>query len=1103
MRIYKIVIILAGVLIFLINIGIVEACVVESVICGLVVDLKTPKGQALDTSCSCFVECLETESNGMCGTKGKCCLYGKKGSCPDNVNPAHEGSQVWLAWGRYCYEDGCRNDLVWDPQDGAVLCSGRLEVEKNNCDMQDISPDRCEHACSSEVSGICDEEVPNSGFPDLCYGPNDDHLTINRKCKNDCTYSEQEEICDASRCGDVVSCVSVDHYCVYNVSYGWHWDRNPPSDFCCDNSDCDDCAGAATDDCDGKYLCDDPLLHPTLYTHTCYDNWCDTDDNNCGNCGKCDDGDCTNEGICYPGLNNEDCPLCPADVCIDVPDPPDNDSLLDDLADFPFIGITDQRYGDCKADCTCDVGTGDGDPCDVEITIDDPACGVCVLANPSVRIRPSSREGERGQTRTYTVEITNRDSLTCVPSTFDLTISCHSDLTCSLSQASVTINPGLMDDSTTLSATSSLSAPLGDKNISVTATNSSDNSYTGSDSAIYTVVVVAPCLPSWTGFIGQYCGPGSCGPETCIDIQMCEINHDANECGDPDEYRCIDDVICGAPAACTIESASISPNCSGGDPACEVGETINMEGKFMGDCSFDANTYFQIDAKSLDDVCGIKYSGDDIPGITQKNPPITSAPVCGAGHTDNGNGTCTATLISVPQGDGYIWLDYHGDYHLRKGSSQTEYGVDLRSGGRFQIHRAFFEWDVSSIPDDALIEEIYFIYHGNYYEGEGVIFDLAGPQPSTVTDSDDTAMEELYDECGWGWRYGEILQAGENVRVELGHSSHTYFLKEDWFGICMTPDDESRPPADWETEIHASEYLLANPKPTLEVTYALRGTISGEWSIPSIATDCLGKTVHAYSASLWDGRPGVGTLMASVSDTNPQDISPVGGSLSFGSDLPSAINLSVEEDTDYCGPWSAYFSWEFYDPNPGDTQSAYQVQIDDDLSPPLIDDSKKFNSVCNIGERDEYAPPVGTFGYNTTYYWQVRVWDSSDLPSDWSQCIIGACLLNTPEHAYPIPDFSWDPEYPVARVDTIIFSDNTIYDPAGDGGSSWEWDFDYIKPEGFTVDSTAQNPTHFYSSPGTYTVRFKACDELGCCYAPDQIIIVSLPLPGWKEVSPF
>ena len=66
------------------------------------------------------------------------------------------------------------------------------------------------------------------------------------------------------------------------------------------------------------------------------------------------------------------------------------------------------------------------------------------------------------------------------------------------------------------------------------------------------------------------------------------------------------------------------------------------------------------------------------------------------------------------------------------------------------------------------------------------------------------------------------------------------------------------------------------------------------------------------------------------------------------------------------------------------------------------------------------------------------------------------------------PDFSAD-QTSVCRETEISFTDLSA------DAVSWVWDFG----DGSSLDST-QNPTHAYSSPGTYTVSLEATSSLGC-----------------------
>ena len=65
-----------------------------------------------------------------------------------------------------------------------------------------------------------------------------------------------------------------------------------------------------------------------------------------------------------------------------------------------------------------------------------------------------------------------------------------------------------------------------------------------------------------------------------------------------------------------MDSATITPNCAGGlnITACEAGETISMSGTYSGNCSIAS--FYQIDAKSADNLCNLQYTGGQMSGIS-------------------------------------------------------------------------------------------------------------------------------------------------------------------------------------------------------------------------------------------------------------------------------------------------------------------------------------------------------------------------------------------------------------------------------------------------------------------------------------------------------
>ncbi|MCE7081167.1 hypothetical protein [Streptomyces sp. ST2-7A] len=72
--------------------------------------------------------------------------------------------------------------------------------------------------------------------------------------------------------------------------------------------------------------------------------------------------------------------------------------------------------------------------------------------------------------------------------------------------------------------------------------------------------------------------------------------------------------------------------------------------------------------------------------------------------------------------------------------------------------------------------------------------------------------------------------------------------------------------------------------------------------------------------------------------------------------------------------------WEFRDPNPGDSQSAYQVEVWDDESDTLTHDTGK-----TAGAVGEHVLAGGTLPNDASYRWRVRTWDALDVDGPWSE----------------------------------------------------------------------------------------------------------------------
>jgi len=359
-------------------------------------------------------------------------------------------------------------------------------------------------------------------------------------------------------------------------------------------------------------------------------------------------------------------------------------------------------------------------------------------------------------------------------------------------------------------------------------------------------------------------------------------------------------------------SASIATDCSGGSPTnCEEGETINMGATYTDECSSDTDIYFQIDAKSTDGICDIQYSDGDMSGLTQQEPIVISTPPsCYGQHIDNGDGTCTA-ILKNPTVDGEIVYHHRASkyYALYEDNDFARYGYVWERGDDYYDRASIYiEWDIITIPDNANIVDLKFKYHGGRYETGGVVVGILNIQPSTVVTEEERKVLD-FDIVG-GEEYinphilPQFIEMGRDKEVSLDSTARRDLnkqLESDWFAIGIRKFEQ------YSYELLESEIVTeeaggkASPKPTLEVTYIPVGTISGTWTIPPVATDCEGKIIYAHAASLWNGEPGGGTQIASISDVNPEDPSPVDGSFTFttplGETTTTTTTTTVPEGT--------------------------------------------------------------------------------------------------------------------------------------------------------------------------------------------------------------
>jgi hypothetical protein len=215
---------------------------------------------------------------------------------------------------------------------------------------------------------------------------------------------------------------------------------------------------------------------------------------------------------------------------------------------------------------------------------------------------------------------------------------------------------------------------------------------------------------------------------------------------------------------------------------------------------------------------------------------------------------------------------------------------------------------------------------------------------------------------------------------------------------------------------------------------------------------------------------------------------------------PKADNLSVVKG-DYCSSPSHFFSWTYSDSD-GHTQSKFQFQMDNNsnFSSPEINRTQDGLSNPSPTTNNQtvivaVSPSGDQIGYNTTYYWRVKVWDSIGDDSGW----ISGSSITTEKHRYPTINFSWSPENPSEEEDVAFTDGSTVY--GGATKSSWLWTF----KDGNPANSVQQHPTIQFTDNGSKTVTLKVTDSDGyfCTGTGPSSVNVQFTLPDWREILPW
>ena len=368
------------------------------------------------------------------------------------------------------------------------------------------------------------------------------------------------------------------------------------------------------------------------------------------------------------------------------------------------------------------------------------------------------------------------------------------------------------------------------------------------------------------------------------------------------------------------------------------------------------------------------------------------------------------------------------------------------------------------------------------------------------------------------WCYGmHILDRAGNYITEYGAgfikpvivTRDTYIPTVDKFTASTTTLDSAHPTVTFTIEVSDtnSSHPFSSGLKKVELwrksspwQVVASTTVSGSSAAVTLS-DTPSEGTSVYGVHTVDAVGNVGTETSTITVTK------------VSNQPPQATELYATS-TQLCTRPSEYFSWTFSDPNPGDYQSAYQLQVAKDAEfLNLVIDTGKVDGDTHSMFRDIVVNPgEGQLGYNTTYYWRVKVWDSYDTASSWA---VGSGF-QTPSHLAPSVDFIWKPDNPALNEYVQFCSTkeksakcnddkSTCYDtnnnPISCTGKTFKWTFpDNVQ---FSPGSSpaSENPKVKFTEKGNYSITLTITDDAASC-SKTQNIRIGFTLPKWQEAAP-
>ena len=492
---------------------------------------------------------------------------------------------------------------------------------------------------------------------------------------------------------------------------------------------------------------------------------------------------------------------------------------------------------------------------------------------------------------------------------------------------------------------------------------------------------------------------------------------------------------------------------------------------------------------------------------------------CGAGHTDNGDGTCTATFypdanpetntvdgrVNSSFGTGETWANNHDSVGQSAGDAEADQwfvatNTHSTANKWTSIFRAIFLFNTSSIPDDASMNSAILSLWGTG-KGNGNSSNPDINIYSSAPDSDTAVVAGDFDSLGTTAfsttiAYNSWNTAGYNdFALNAGGLAAIMKTGVSKFGAREATHDAA-PDA-------APTWNLGSQNDFLQGYYA-----------DQAGTDKDPKLVVTYTPPVPAGY-GVALVAATGEFHGWAWGSDVVGWVSFNCEEGGGAGENICDQSDY----RIIIDPAFFDASPAAAFSCNPADCTGWTSGGLvlINESTDPDGQGDITESQwtgiapffisllTCPPGPALCDYTTqvmlsnTYTVQLRVEDAlgkfntaqkdilikQDIVADFDCSLDGA---------------SWQScsALSITAGEVVYFND--LSTPSqGASVNSWSWTFQ----DGVPATSGGQNPTTTFQTSGSKTVSLQVQDDAGRTDTKEVFLGISLSFPKWEEISPF